>query len=137
MTTANRIEKLAQNLRSCLAALPLDECPAVQASASSSSQCTVGLMLNECTIDDTLPGSPAHVSQKLKPGDIITAVDGDPVSKDTILAAIRGRDIPGTTVVITVRSADHSVKNVVLLRQLRATAFDRRDLMLLLGEMFS
>ena len=58
---------------------------------------------------------------------------GDPVTKDNILAAIRGRDVPGTPVVITTKSSDHSVKNVVLLRQLRSTAFDRRDLLLLLG----
>jgi C-terminal processing protease CtpA/Prc len=90
-------------------------------------------MLNECVIDDTLPGSPAHVSQKLKAGDVITAVDGDPVTKDTVLGAIRGRDIPGTSVVITVRSSDQSMKNVILLRQLRSTAFDRRDLIMLLG----
>ena len=132
--TALAIEKLTQNLRSCLAALPIDDHSSCRAPGTGSSQCTVGLMLNECTIDDTLPGSPAHVSQKLKAGDIITAVDGDPVTKENVLAAIRGCDIPGTSVVITVRSADHSVKNVVLLRQLRSTAFDRRDLILLLGQ---
>jgi hypothetical protein len=131
--TSSAIEKLTHNLRSCLAALPIDDHYAAPSSAGGSSQCTVGLMLNECTIDDTLPGSPAHVSQKLKAGDVITAVDGDPVTKDNVLAAIRGRDVPGTSVVITARSADQSVKTVVLLRQLRATAFDRRDLMLLLG----
>lgn len=127
------VEKLTQNLRSCLAALSIDDYSAVQAPTNSSSQCTVGLMLNECTIEDTLPGSPAHVSQKLKAGDIISAVDGDPVTKDTVLGAIRGKDVPGTSVVITVRSIDQSVKNVVLLRQLRATAFERRDLILTLG----
>ena len=60
----------------------------------------VGVMLHGTKVENTLFGGPAF--GHLIKGDILVKIDGVPVSEETILADLRGSDIPGSTVVLTV-----------------------------------
>jgi hypothetical protein len=57
-------------------------------------------MLHGTKIENTLIGGPAF--GLLKKGDILIKIDGQPVSEENILTALRGSDIPGSKVVLTV-----------------------------------
>jgi hypothetical protein len=58
-------------------------------------------MLHGIKVENTLIGGPAFGN--LMKGDILVKVDGHPVSEDNILSELRGNDIPGSKVVLTVR----------------------------------
>jgi C-terminal processing protease CtpA/Prc len=58
-------------------------------------------MLHGIKVENTLFGGPAF--GQLMKGDILVKIDGVPVSEETILADLRGSDIPGSTVVLTVQ----------------------------------
>ena len=57
-------------------------------------------MLHGTKIENTLIGGPAF--GLLRKGDILIKIDGQPVSEENILTALRGNDIPGSKVVLTV-----------------------------------
>jgi PDZ domain-containing secreted protein len=58
-------------------------------------------MLHGTKIENTLFGGPAF--GHLMKGDILVKVDGSPVSENSILSDLRGTDIPGSKVAVTVR----------------------------------
>ena len=58
-------------------------------------------MLHGNKVENTLIGGPAFGN--IMKGDILVKVDGNPVTEDNILSELRGNDIPGTEVVLTVR----------------------------------
>jgi hypothetical protein len=58
-------------------------------------------MLHGTKVENTLFGGPAF--GHLVKGDILVKIDGVPVTEESILADLRGSDIPGSTVVLTVR----------------------------------
>ena len=64
------LRQAVASLRACLAALATPSGLAGQGDAcggkAGSSMCTVGLMLNGCAIDDTMPGSPSFLSGQIK-----------------------------------------------------------------------
>jgi hypothetical protein len=60
-------------------------------------------MLKGLTIDNMVIGGPAHNTGLLAKGDVIIAVDGLTVNEETVHAALLGDDLPGTSVVLTVR----------------------------------
>ena len=57
-------------------------------------------MLHGTKIENTLFGGPAF--GHLMKGDILVKVDGSPVSENSILSDLRGTDIPGSKVAMTV-----------------------------------
>jgi hypothetical protein len=60
-------------------------------------------MLNGLIIDNMVVGGPASNSGQLQQNDVITQIDGVPVSVENIHDALVGSDIPGTMVTITVK----------------------------------
>ena len=58
-------------------------------------------MLHGTKIENTLFGGPAF--GLLLKGDILVKIDGVPTSEESILSDLRGSDIPGSKVVLTVR----------------------------------
>jgi len=139
-TQAAEARELCGTLKACLAAL---SAPSGLSTSDNSvgkagaSVCTVGLMLNGCTIDDTMPGSPSFLCGQIKGGDVVETVDGKTVSLDTLVEAIRGADMPGSKMEMQLRGHDRTLKTVNLLRQPRGQVMARRDLFLLLDEMRS
>ena len=69
----------------------------------------VGLMLNGLVVDNMVVGGPAYNSGQLQQSDIITHIDGIPVSVETVHDALLGSDIPGTNVTITARRGARDV----------------------------
>jgi len=91
-------------------------------SARSSGGCktTVGLMLDNLTIDSMVVGSPAHSSKQLLPGDVITKIDGKSVSLADLDVALQGCDVPGSELVLTIqRDGVKGERDVVLVRMER------------------
>jgi C-terminal processing protease CtpA/Prc len=58
-------------------------------------------MLHGTKIENTLFGGPAF--GHLMKGDVLVKIDGAPVSEDSVLSDLRGTDIPGSKVTLTVR----------------------------------
>jgi len=80
-----------------------------RAGVAAGSKSTVGVLLarddDHCIVADCVPGSPAHLSGKLQRGDRITGVDAGGETKAELLARVRGNDVPGSTVTLTVERA--------------------------------
>ena len=80
-----------------------------RAGVAAGSKSTVGVLLarddEHCIVADCVPGSPAHLSGKLQRGDRITGVDAGGETKAELLARVRGNDVPGSTVTLTVERA--------------------------------
>jgi hypothetical protein len=66
-------------------------------------------MLHGNRIENTLFGGPAfgHLMQ----GDIIFRIDGQPVSEQSILSDLRGSDVPGSKVVLTILRSKRAQKS--------------------------
>ncbi len=130
--------ELVANLRACINAMsPLNVGYALPEQGSKpASNCTIGLMLNGCTIEDTMPGSPSFLCGKIKPGDEIKEVDDQKVTVEDVVEKIKGSDAPGSKLKLLLRAADASSKTVELLRQPRPHVIERRDIFLLLGTLW-
>jgi len=70
---------------------------------------TLGLELEGLTIDEVVIGGPAYASAELECGDVITRVDGEEVTADTVRPALVGCDVLGSAVTLTVISAAKQV----------------------------
>jgi len=88
-----------------------------------STRTTVGLMLNCCAIDNVLPAMALHAD--LLKGDIIVKVDDQPVTTETVHKQLIGEDIPGTSVMLTVRRG-HTERTAQLIRMANSDIFDMR-----------
>ena len=77
--------------------------PPPSSGADFSSRSTVGLLLNGTTIDQMVVGGPAFNSGQLHQHDTIIAIDGKPITAESIQAHLIGSDAPGSTVSLTVR----------------------------------
>ncbi|KAJ1486344.1 hypothetical protein T484DRAFT_1789896, partial [Baffinella frigidus] len=101
-----------------------------RAGAASGAKATVGVLLmkdeDRCIVGECVPGSPAHLSGKLKRGDLITGVDDGGSSKAELLARVRGVDTPGTSVTLTVERAGKKRPIEVTLIRADATEVARR-----------
>jgi C-terminal processing protease CtpA/Prc len=67
-----------------------------------SNRCTIGLMLSGAQVDNLVVGGPAY-NTALQRGDEIVLIDGMRVGVEDMPAAIIGADLPGSTVVLTVK----------------------------------
>jgi hypothetical protein len=108
---------------------------------------TVGIRLAQNSSETTLrplqiqlviPGSSAHICGLLERGDEIIAVDGRKVGEKDIVAAVRGTDIVGSKVVLTVKK-DRSGKmfDVALVRGAWGAVERKERLFILLDELKS
>ena len=78
------------------------------------------------TIDSLVVGGPAFRSGQLGQGDLVLAIDRQPVDPTNVLHALRGSDRPGSTLQLTVRcAATGETRNVVLTRMRAAAVAER------------
>ena len=99
---------------------------------------TVGITFEEMRInhegsvvvDGVMFGGPAYRSKKISKGDIVLGVDGMQLyTASAILAALKGNDIPGTSVTLTMKNPDTNVvKDVIVQRQLTAEVAEKRKM---------
>jgi hypothetical protein len=78
----------------------LTESSRVCSAENFTSRCTVGIMLHGIKIENTLIGGPSF--GLLEKGDVIVRIDGEDVTEADVFEKLRGCDIPGSQVVITV-----------------------------------
>jgi hypothetical protein len=104
----------------------LTESSKVSSSDIFSSRCTVGIMLHGTKIENTLVGGPSF--GLLEKGDVIICIDGEHVTGDNVSEKLRGCDIPGTEVLVTVERCGNpspiSVKSRSDFDQLDTRKFD-------------
>mmetsp|Transcript_7808 Transcript_7808/g.19518 ORF Transcript_7808/g.19518 Transcript_7808/m.19518 type:complete len:527 (-) Transcript_7808:326-1906(-) len=90
--------------------------------------------LRPLQIQIIIPGSAAHICDQLGRGDEIIAVDGRRVDESTIVTAVKGRDIVGSKVQLTVRKGGHGQAfNVSLVRGAWG-AVERKEALFILFE---
>ena len=63
----------------------------------------LGIVLNGTRVDVTVPGSPAHLCGMIDKSDELLMVDGQKVSAQTAMAALRGSDVPASVVSLVLR----------------------------------
>ena len=85
----------------------------------------VGIMLNGMTIDNMIIGGPAYNSRVLDKGDVICKIDQMPVSLEELPHALLGSDVPGSSVVLTVRKISGRTLDVGLKRMATSVISDR------------
>ena len=69
-------------------------------SENAGGQCTVGIMLCGLKVQNTLMGGPS--AGLIEKGDVLLRVDGESVTENDVVAKLRGSDIPGSQILITV-----------------------------------
>ncbi len=80
-------------------------------------------MLNGCAIDNVLPAMAMHAD--LLKGDIIVRVDDAPATAETVHKQLIGEDLPGTSVMLTVRRG-HTERTAQLIRMANSDIADMR-----------
>lgn len=86
----------------------------------------VGIMFSGTgQVENVMIGGPAYLSGKVQKGDFIVEVDGRPVSGSTLLSAIIGDDVPGSTLTLTLQKGEQ-VAYVTLKRIPTADVADKR-----------
>eukprot|EP00960_Hanusia_phi_P049342 759506-Hanusia_phi.AAC.4 len=97
--------------------------------SSSGPTSTVGIMVNDLTVDGMLIGGPAYNSKMLRKGDKIVKVDGIEVSMDNLQEVLVGDDVPGSEVILTVEKQDlMEIVEVTLRRVARTEMAERIEL---------
>ena len=74
-----------------------------------SAKSSVGLVLDGTTVTMVIPHSPSskeYNGQIIEPGDVVTHVDKTPVADHDCIAKLRGHDMPGSRVCVTVVKKD-------------------------------
>jgi hypothetical protein len=69
-------------------------------SESAGGRCTVGIMLCGLKVQNTLIGGPS--AGLVEKGDVLLRIDGESVTEDDVVAKLKGCDIPGSQILITV-----------------------------------
>jgi hypothetical protein len=69
---------------------------------------SIGILLNGLLIDDIAFGGPAFITEEIDKGDVIIKVDNQDVTEDNVQILLAGSDIPGTTVIVTVKKGNGS-----------------------------
>jgi hypothetical protein len=122
-----------QMLRLCRRDILSMERESVSSASEFSTRSTVGLMLNHAVIDHVVTGGPA--SGLLDKGDVILAIDGFDMHRfnlnsfEHLATALKGSDVPGSEVILTVRKQGWGeVKDVKLIRMATERIADRRML---------
>jgi chromosome segregation ATPase len=65
----------------------------------------LGIVLDGTRVDVTVPGSPAQVCGMIDTSDELLMVDGQKVSAQTAMAALRGSDVPASVVSLVLRKS--------------------------------
>eukprot|EP00960_Hanusia_phi_P030224 748446-Hanusia_phi.AAC.1 len=84
-----------------------------------------GVILSSCSIGCIMDGSPAMDCGKLSVGDVIVKVDGQDVNGKNIEEAMRGCDLPGSLLWLTVRKPDGRTDDVLMHRIRVSDMFQR------------
>jgi S1-C subfamily serine protease len=58
--------------------------------------------MNGTTVDNVVVGGPADNSKQLARGDVILSIDGNEVRNENVLLAMKGNDVPGSSVDISI-----------------------------------
>jgi hypothetical protein len=115
------LERSSQLLAELYSVMHHEDFPIQPGSARSTTECTVGVILNGLTIYEVIVGGPAFNCRQLLVGDKILKVDGIAVNALTIHAALEGANMPGTEVLLTVYRQEEEVEETVLLRRMTCT----------------
>ena len=97
-----------------------------------------GLVLDGTTVALVVPGSPCsgdHAGKKIEPGDVVMRIDNESVGKHDIVAKMRGADVPGSELTLTVRK--RGSQEILVLQLHRAdmrSVMAKKDLFLALGD---
>jgi C-terminal processing protease CtpA/Prc len=82
----------------------------VKSSQPLPARSTVGIVLEGTVVNIIVPGSPSYkqneAGQCIEPGDHVVAIDGEEVTKADIIPKLRGTDVPGSPVTISVLKKD-------------------------------
>jgi len=89
------LERSSQLLAELYSVMHHEDFPIQPGSARSTTECTVGVMLNGLTIYEVIVGGPAFNCRQLLVGDKILKVDGIAVNALTIHAALEGGTFDG------------------------------------------
>ena len=98
----------------------------------------LGLVLDGTTVALVVPGSPCsrdHAQKKIEPGDVVLRIDNESVDKHDIVAKMRGADVPGSELTLTVRK--RGSQEILVLQLHRAdmrSVMAKKDLFLALGD---
>ena len=102
-------------------------------SAHARTRSTVGLVLSsDCVVQNIVTGGPAFQSRQFTPGDKIVAVDGVRVDASSIHAAMRGSDVVGSMVEVSVvppGADDLQIRQVKMARADADQIADRLEMM--------
>ena len=82
-----------------------DETALDDALTLSAQPTALGIVLNGTRVDVTVPGSPAHACGKIDKTDELLMVDGQKVSAQSAMAALRGSDTPASVVSLVFRKS--------------------------------
>jgi predicted nucleic acid-binding Zn-ribbon protein len=104
---------------------------------------TCGIVLDGVSVNIIVPGGPAwrhpwdkgedHVSS----GDVILKVDGEPVDRKSVIAKLRGDDVPGSKVTLTLKRGEEDEHVVTLERASMRSTMNLKDLYLAIDELRS
>ncbi|EKX49129.1 hypothetical protein GUITHDRAFT_162252 [Guillardia theta CCMP2712] len=137
MQSLERLEKLHGSLerQDSMTSFMLDAIDVLTLSVSAEAsehddlpQCTCGIILSGCSIGCIMDGSPAMECGAVSVGDVIVKVDGQEVSSQNIEEAMKGCDLPGSLVWLTVRKRD-GLTNDALMHRVRVGDMFQRTVM--------
>jgi hypothetical protein len=75
----------------------------------------VGIVLKGVEVTKIITGGPAYISRSFGNGDILLAVDGVPVTEQTVETLLVGDDKPGSPAIITVDKGGNKVKPLTII----------------------
>ncbi len=82
-------------------------------------------MLNGLEIDSVIIGSPAYESMLVEKGDVIIQIDRTPVRSEDVQLRLEGADIPGSSIILTLRKKSGRTVDVSLKRTSSSIIADR------------
>ena len=91
-------------------------------------QASIGITLGGIHIESCLVGSPAHASRSIHAGDVITQINGTPVTADTVRAGLIGEDIPGSMVCLDIKKQSGDTKQVLIQRTSTLALAEKRKM---------
>ena len=81
--------------------------------------------MNGLEIDSVVVGSPAYDSMLVEKGDVILQIDRTPVHSEDVQLRLTGTDIPGSSIILTLRKRSGRTVDVSLKRTSSSTIADR------------
>ena len=100
--------------------------PTATFSSKFSTRATLGVMFHGNIIESMVVGGPAFNCQKLDRGDELLCVDGTDVDDSNRNRLLIGKDVPGSSVTLTVQKASGERRDVVVSRMKSEAIADKR-----------